>query len=464
MTAFVRVLTVAVLAAASWLFVDPTTATLSGPASASAQEKLTIDQLLQRVRQGRITDNAENQRRINEFAANRNRQAGLLASTKASIKSEEARSEVLEADFAELERILNELSTQLTARLGASGEIRGVIRQVSADTKAQIENSIISTQLPGRTELLAKLSASSKLPTTDELIGLWTALFEEMTEQGKIVTYRTAVTNNDGVDEEEDVTRLGPFVAISSGDFLDYSGKTGKLSLLAKQPPSRFTSGAGRVERASPDGNFVQAAIDPSQGGILDLLVGTPSLLDRVNQGGNVGYAIIALAGFGVVLGIYRLFVLWGVSGAVRRQIRAKRAGKGNPLGRVMLAYEENQNTDVETLELKLDDAILRELPKLDFGLNTLKLIAAVGPLMGLLGTVVGMIITFQQITLFGTGDPKVMAGGISQALVTTVLGLVTAIPILFLHSFAHGSARSVQQVLEEQAAGIIAKHAEGGR
>ena len=78
-----------------------------------------------------------------------------------------------------------------------------------------------------------------------------------------------------------------------------------------------------------------------------------------------------------------------------------------------------------------------------------------------LLGTVTGMIVTFQQITLFGTGDPKIMAGGISQALVTTVLGLVVAIPTTLLHSFANSSARGIINVLEEQSTGIVAEHSD---
>jgi len=126
-----------------------------------------------------------------------------------------------------------------------------------------------------------------------------------------------------------------------------------------------------------------------------------------------------------------------------------------------MLAYEQVKDRPIETIELKIDEAILRETPRLEFGLNFLKLAAGVAPLLGLLGTVTGMIRTFTQITLFGTGDPKIMAGGISEALVTTVSGLIAAIPLLFIHSFAASFARGAQQTLEEQAAGIIARHAE---
>src|SRR5690606_32535433 len=123
-------------------------------------------------------------------------------------------------------------------------------------------------------------------------------------------------------------------------------------------------------------------------------------------------------------------------------QMRSNTIDPGNPLGRVLSAYEEQPGLDVEALELKLEGAVLKEVSVLDRGLGTIKVLAAVSPLIGLLGTVVGMIVTFQAITLWGTGEPKIMAGGISQALVTTVQGLVAAIPLLLLHSLAHGRAR----------------------
>jgi len=135
-----------------------------------------------------------------------------------------------------------------------------------------------------------------------------------------------------------------------------------------------------------------------------------------------------------------------------------------NPLGRVLSVYSKDPNVDTETLELRLDEAVLREIPPLEKGLSALKILAAVGPLLGLLGTVTGMIITFQQIQLFGTGDPKLMAGGISQALTTTVQGLIMAIPMVLLHAFLSSRSKALIQVLEEESAGIIAEHAEKTR
>ena len=462
----VRKFGIAACAAAAWMMVGTAAVTVA-PVEAQAQEIKNLSDLLKAVREGRVRDRQTNQKREAEFRAKKGQQQSLLNKAKADLAREEARSEALESEFAERERILNELTKQLQERLGAFGEMFGVIRQVAGDTRGAIEQSLISAQLPGRTEALGTLASSQALPSIDQLEGLWVTLTQEMIEQGRVTTFQADVVTRGGTTESKEVTRLGPFTAVSDGRFLTYTVDdtgVGKLKELGRQPGSRFLSAASSVERADsgPDARFVRAAVDPSSGQILALLVQAPSLFERINQGGIVGYVIIGVAAFGILLGLWRIFVLWTTSAAVSSQMRAKQARKGNPLGRVMMAYEENTDADVETLELKLDDAILRELPRLEFGLNTLKLLAAVAPLMGLLGTVTGMIITFQAITLFGTGDPKLMAGGISQALVTTVLGLVAAIPLLFLHSFASGSSRSVQQVLEEQAAGLVARHAEG--
>jgi biopolymer transport protein ExbB len=208
-------------------------------------------------------------------------------------------------------------------------------------------------------------------------------------------------------------------------------------------------------------GELVAAPVDPSRGAILNLFLQMPTLMERINQGGIVGYIIILLGFVGVGIAVERITRLTLTWRAVKDQLASGQASGDTPLGRVWAAYQSNNSADVETLELKLDDAILKEMPALEKHLSLLKLLSGVAPLMGLLGTVTGMILTFQAITLFGTGDPKLMAGGISQALITTVLGLVVAIPILLLHSVAATRSREIVQILEEQATGMIAAHAE---
>jgi biopolymer transport protein ExbB len=214
---------------------------------------------------------------------------------------------------------------------------------------------------------------------------------------------------------------------------------------------------------SSADG-FSPFGIDPTGptgGTFLSALINTPTLSERFEQGGQIGLAIGIVGVFAILLAIWRLIVLTGVNARVNSQLKADQANANNPLGRVLMVHEQNPTMDTETLELKLSEAILKEVPKIEFGLNLLKIIAAIAPLMGLLGTVTGMIITFQAITIFGAGDPKAMAGGISGALVTTVLGLLVAIPTVLLHTVANGQAKKVIHVLDEQSTGLIAEHTE---
>jgi len=429
---------------------------------ALAQAKAsTLDELLKLVRQGHRRDNAANQKRLNAFRNARNQQAALLKKAEADVAHEEDISAQLESTFNDNDQALGDLEVQLADRLGAFGELFGVARQVAGDTRGQLDNSLVSAQFPNRSAVLNEIATEKDLPTMDQLRQLWYMLQLEMTEQGKVVTFPAKVIDDNGDPRDEMVTRIGPFTAVANGNYLRFDSENQELADLTRQPGGQWLSAAKRLEGADP-GEFVKAAIDPSSGQILGLLVQTPSLMERIKQGKTVGYVVIVLAIFGLLIGFERIFTLSMTASAVKRQVRSKKASKGNPLGRILLVYEEFQNSDVETIELKLDEAILRETPKLERGLNTLKVLAGVAPLLGLLGTVTGMIVTFQAITLFGTGDPKLMAGGISQALVTTVLGLVAAIPLLLLHSLASGRARTVQQILEEQSAGLVAAQAEG--
>ncbi|MEO0880898.1 MAG: MotA/TolQ/ExbB proton channel family protein [Pseudomonadota bacterium] len=431
-------------------------------ASAQAQE-LTLDQVLRAVREERREVSAENREREARFRRERNSQQAELNRVRQQVLAAAAESDRLEALQEANDERIAELDAELAEKNGQFQELFGAARSAASDLKAQIERSQISAQYPGRGDALAELAQTEQLPSEEQLVFLWETMIQQIAEQGKVVQFNADVTQADGTAATQEIVRIGPFVSFDKGgDFLVYKSDQNRLEFLARQPDSRATGAARSVANAAGNDGFVKGVIDPSLGTLLSLIVKSPSLPERVDQGGFVGYAILVLAGIGVVFGIFKWITLMMTGGAVAGQVRKKRASKGNPLGRVMLAYENTQSADVETVALKLDDAILKEVPKLEGGLNMIKVLAAVAPLMGLLGTVIGMIQTFQAITLFGTGDPQIMAGGISQALVTTVLGLVAAIPLLFLHAFASGASKRVTQILEEQAAGIVAEHAEG--
>jgi len=436
--------------------------------SASAQESSeakNLDQLLELVKQGAYKESLENKRREREFAQQKSKQKSLLASARNTQKQEERRSSRLEAEFKANENKTAKLQEDLAHELGALKELFGVLQQVSGDTKAVFDSSIISAQFPGRekflNDLIAKAS-SSELPTIDEIGHLWFEVQREMTESGKVVRFKTDVQYPNGAIENKEIVRVGTFNLISDGKYLEWRTKYQNVSELPRQPQERYLKTAQGLQNATS--GYAPFAVDVSRGAILGLLIQAPGNFERIDQGGIIGYIII----YGLGPLSLLLIIISGVSllmtrNKVKAQIRSDEVNLNNPLGRVLSVYDQNKEVDVETLELKLDEAILKETPKLERFLTMIKVIAAIAPLMGLLGTVTGMINTFQSMTLFGTGDPKLMAGGISQALVTTVLGIVVALPTVFLHSIVAGWSKDIIHTLEEQSAGIIAVHAEQG-
>ncbi len=439
-------------------------------------QNATLDQLLQETRRAANQQKAENERREAEFRRQRDQQRQLLANARAQLQAAERLSDQLKAEFDENEKALVELETTLTERSGNLGEMFGVVRQVANDLKGTLEGSMVSAQYPGRTKFLSDLAQRKELPTIAELQELWVALQTELTEQGKITTFQAPVLLPDGtMDQNRAITRVGVFDALSDGKFLLWNPpstdhKDGVLQELERQPADRFQSLIEPYESAS--GGAVQPLpLDFTSGVVLSLVVETKTWPERLGIGdgelenmgdaGIVGYVIMGIGILGLIVALWRGIVLLLKGMAIKAQLKKSQADTKNALGRVMAVYENNPDADVETLELKLDEAILRETGPLEAGLSFIKMLYVIAPLLGLLGTVVGMIATFQAITLFGTGDAKTMAGGISTALVTTVLGLVVAIPLTFLHSLLQARSRALIQILEEQSAGIVARMAE---
>ncbi len=412
-----------------------------------------LDALLEEVRAGRAAQREANRAREAEFRRRKQEQAQLLAEARSTREALERRSVQLEADFQRNESELEELEERLESRLGNLGELFGVVRQVAGDTRAHLEDSLVSAELPGRAAALDALAESKRLPGLEQLTELWFALQQEATEAGKVVRFRGSVVGVDGRATEREVLRVGPFTALSAdGDFLHYNG--GTLRELARPPGRRYARAAARYVAGSGDG---VAPIDPSRGSILALEVQRPTWIEQVERGGIVAYVILGIGAAGLLLALGRLAALLRTA----RSMRGAAPGADDPLARILDVYERNPEADTETLELKLDEAVLRETPRLERGITTIRVLSVIAPLLGLLGTVTGMIRTFQMITLFGTGDPKLMAGGISEALVTTMLGLIVAIPLMFLASLLRERARELTEILEERAAGMVAERCE---
>lgn len=432
--------------------------------SAQAATAISLDELLQQVKQGRVSDAAENEARLDEFRANRAQQARLLSAEKAEQTRQEQASSRMEKQFEVNDARIIDLERAFQERLGGLKELFGVLQQASGDARGNFEASVTQVQYPERTDFLLefakKMGASNRLASLEEIERLWFELQREMTETGKVSTFETTVVNASGEENMQNVTRIGAFNVVSEGKYLEFIPETGRLVELQRQPPTRYTGRIGDLTNATS--GLYPMGLDPTRGQLLGLLVQSPSLMERIAQGKTVGYVIITLGIVGVLIAIWRVLVLTAVGAKVRRQIKnLSEPNTNNPLGRVLSVFKDNSSTDIETIELKLGEAILRETPKFNSMLPLLKIISVVAPLLGLLGTVTGMIVTFQAITLYGAGDPKLMAGGISTALVTTVLGLVVAIPTVFLHTLVSSRARRLTQILQEESAGMLAERAE---
>ena len=425
------------------------------------------DELLQLVERGIATDDTEFRQRVERFEQQQAEQDRLTAEANAEKRRQEARSERLETTFEENELLIIDRTAQLNARLGSLRELFGVLQQVAGDARSLFENSITNIEYPERaqflTDLAAKMGSSSELASIAEIERLWFELQREATEQGKVKRIRDfRFVTADGQEVFEDIVRVGTFNLVADGRYLRHNPDSNSVSELARQPSQRrFTGSTADLLDAQPGDEVVRFGLDVTSGQLLALLLETPNIGERVRQGGIVGYVIISLGILGMLLALERMIMLGLAGRKVKAQLKSDTASSDNALGRVLQVYQSNQQVDTETLELKLGEAILKETPALQRGILFIKVISVVAPLLGLLGTVTGMIQTFQAITLFGAGDPTIMAGGISQALMTTVLGLCVAIPTVLLHTIVSGRSRMIVQVLQEQSAGIVAEQSE---
>jgi len=434
--------------------------------AAQAQEDAsTMGQLLDQIKQGQARDSAEAQQRESRFAAARSEQQGLLNTARAERTRQENNSQRLENLFAENQQKIVDARAALDKRLGALKELFGVLQTVSGDAQGRFNTSLTNIQYPDRekflVELGSKMASASSLASIADIEKLWYELQREVTEQGRIVKFEADYATADGERVRGEIVRVGVFNLAFPDGYLQYDSQTSNVTELQRQPEqARYTGSTGDMVN-STEGSMVRFGLDVTRGGILALLVESPTITERVNQGGIVGYCIIGLGLFGLLIAFWRWLGLSSDSRKVKAQLKSDSASTDNPLGRVLAAYESNREADTETMELKLSEAALKEMPGLTKGLLLIKVISAVAPLMGLLGTVTGMIKTFQVITLYGAGDPKMMAGGISQALMTTVLGLVVAIPMILIHTLVSGQSRKIVNILHSQSAGIVASHSE---
>ena len=434
---------------------------------AAAQGATSLSALLDLVENDRVAESAEYVQRRQEFEQNANRQEQILQTTNERIIEQETEQGRLSDLFEANEIIIRDKRDILRDRRGDLNELFGTLQGVAGDFLSNFENSLISGQFPSRSEYLedfiAKAGSTIEQLNPEEIERFWFYMQQEVVESARVATFNADVSLPTGETVNRSVTRIGLYNVVSEGEYLSYDGDIGHFQVLPKQPAAGILSAAAALEGSSS--GFTSVGIDPTGGvggQVMANLVNFPSVEEQVrNNSGTIGFIIIGVGVIGILIGFLRLLILSLVSIKVRGQLKSDKASKGNPLGRVLLVAESNPAADTETLELKLGEAILQETPSLESMLTLIKMIATIAPLGGLLGTVTGMIQVFQQITVYGAGDPTIMAGGISSALMTTVLGIVVAIPTIFMHTVVKSRADNIIHILEEQATGMIAQKAE---
>ena len=453
---------------------------LAGLACAGAQAQApdissatSLNQLLEFAGQKRNFYEAELERLAAEFrAAPANQQQTLTQQAEARRRAAQQAADATQATYAANETEIITANAQLNQEAEAAqvSQIAALARQAANEANVILTQSLITTQFVGtddrsaeREAFLREFGASRNLPTVEDLERLWYEAQREMTASGEVATYTATIAEADGSPRQAEIVRIGPFTAFSEGNFLTYSPVLEMLGMLPRPMPAEFTEIAEQFQQTT--GGYAPAVIDPNRGVILELYVERPTLMERIELGEWVGYIIIVVGAVGLLMFLYQLVFLIGVRVKLRAQLKNLDAPKANnPLGRVLLAFKgdkSNIEEEADVAELRISEAMLREIPRLERFQAFLRLGVAAGPLLGLIGTVVGMIITFQSITETGSSDPKLMATGIGQAMIATVLGLGIAIPLLFANALLQSLSRGVVQTLEEQSAGILAESIE---
>ncbi|MBY6188632.1 MotA/TolQ/ExbB proton channel family protein [Marinobacter hydrocarbonoclasticus] len=399
------------------------------------------------VRAAEASHNTQREARHQASAAEVSQQ---LKAQQAALKALKAEVASLSEAFSDNERALSEKETELTLATGALGEVYGVVRQVGGELAAELDRGPLALTAPERIEQAEAMARADRLPELAQLQALPALMLEDIKDSAAITQVTLPLAQTDGKTADARVWRVGPFNLIAEQGFAQADTQRGLATLYPRQPDVMLP-GQGEA-----------LVIDPAMGELLDQYQQTPTLAQRLAHGGLVGQVIMALLAVGGIIALMRAAVLLRSQLAISKQLKQAEPNGNNPLGRILSVYHAQKHHNLETLELKLLEAIVNEQQGLEKGLSMLKLLAAIAPMLGLLGTVTGMIETFQVITQYGNGDPKVMAGGISMALVTTVLGLVAAMPLLLAHNLLSTRVAVIRSLLEKESIALVAAHADG--
>ena len=271
---------------------------------------------------------------------------------------------------------------------------------------------------------------------------LWVAMVEQTILSGKAISSNQQIILSDGQPNSTNVTQFGPFnakAALAKDTWLTYLPAQGSWMVMTPQPIISHQKN--------------EMIVDPSFGALLEKNAQSPTLLEKLAPAGIVGIliAIVGIIGFGIA--VVRSFALRQEKRRIYVQMKETTVSQDNALGRVISATLDRCNAQLEAV---IDEAVLKEVPSFKSGVGSLAVFASIPPLLGLLGTVGGMIETFRIITEHGSADSQLLSGGISQALLTTELGLMVAVPLLLLHCGLKAQSTQLIEILEQQSAGLI--------
>ncbi|EKO3413635.1 MotA/TolQ/ExbB proton channel family protein [Vibrio fluvialis] len=414
--------------------------------------------LVQQAKTENRTEQTHNVKREADFKKTEQELKAEKAALVAKRNALQAEADKLSSQFSKNENSLARLEEKLRLETGSLGEIFGVVRQNAKEIRAELENSVTGVDRQQYASVIDDIVAAKSLPSMKQLIGLWHAMDEQIHASGEISTHDIAFIDGEGRTQTTSATRIGALGLVTEQGYVNWNNARKDAIAYQKQPDNGPTSSSlASIEQ----GDTAAVVLDPSRGTLLEQLAQAPTLQQRLEAGGVIGKIILVLLAVGLIIGVYRGIVLAIARQKIQAQLKTPNQPGNNPLGRILSVYNKEQNRSVEALELRLLEAVVDEQTGLEKGLSMLKLLAALAPMLGLLGTVTGMIETFQVITQFGNGDPKVMAGGISMALVTTVLGLVAAMPLLLAHNILSTQAENIRNILEKQGIGLVAEEAE---
>ena len=347
-----------------------------------------------------------------------------------------------------------ELQSSYYRRLGHTEELITVIRSTAEALQTMISESFMPLLLPHYRTTLEPLLQNDRTLETAHIKVLQTLFMELYEAQAETGFFNTELILEDGTPIQSEVAHIGPFTLLHDGKLLHYEPSINRAVVVSDVKHTVLLFIASNIPKAA-DADFIKAPVDLSRGEVLALPATSINLIEHIYEGGWIAYLISMLGVYALILILSKLFMLQSCLNTVRDQKYDSKYQLDNPLGRVLSVGQRNI-TDTEELEWATEQAVLREIPLLEWGFSTIKVVIIAAPLLGLLGTVLGMIETFQAITTYGAGDPKIMAQGISRALVTTMLGLGFAIPLLLLYNWATTYSKEIRSILEEQSVGLL--------